>query len=281
MAIPALPTRLKGLRFNHLPGHRGGSDPEHGPFFVKVSEPVELRTIGRLAEGRRGAGTSNYGRVESLLSRTPSASLLDGWWPKYGKRCFDIVFASVAFVLLAPAMILIAILVRVSSPGSVFFRQIRHGRDYKLFTIYKFRTMVMSNSSSGIIMQTKEHDERVSRIGAFLRRTSLDELPQLFNVLAGDMSIVGPRPHAPLTAIGDTFFETLATTEKYFIRYSVRPGITGLAQVSGCRGAMLARETAIERLERDIQYLREQSFWLEMKIIMQTFVNEFLTGKAH
>ena len=139
----------------------------------------------------------------------------------------------------------------------------------------------MSNSSSSIVVQTKEHDERVSRIGAFLRRTSLDELPQLFNVLAGDMSIVGPRPHAPLTAIGDTFFETLATTEKYFIRYSVRPGITGLAQVSGCRGAMLARETAIKRLENDIQYLREQSFWLEMKIIMQTFVNEFLTGKAH
>jgi lipopolysaccharide/colanic/teichoic acid biosynthesis glycosyltransferase len=219
--------------------------------------------------------------VERLPSRTASATLRDGWWPKYGKRCFDGVFASIALVLLMPAMILLAGLVRVSSPGPVFFRQMRHGRDYKLFSIYKFRTMVVSNSSSGIVMQAKGHDERVSRVGAFLRRTSLDELPQLFNVLAGDMSIVGPRPHAPLTAIGDTFFETLATTEKYRIRYSVRPGITGLAQVSGCRGAMLTREAAIERLEHDIRYLRERSFWLEMKIIMQTLVNEFLTVKRH
>jgi lipopolysaccharide/colanic/teichoic acid biosynthesis glycosyltransferase len=130
-------------------------------------------------------------------------------------------------------------------------------------------------------MQTKEHDERVSRIGAFLRRTSLDEIPQFFNVLAGDMSIVGPRPHAPLTAIGDTFFETLATTDKYRIRFSIKPGITGLAQVSGCRGAMRTREMAIKRLENDIRYVRELSFWLDMKVILQTLVSEFLTGKAY
>jgi lipopolysaccharide/colanic/teichoic acid biosynthesis glycosyltransferase len=97
----------------------------------------------------------------------------------------------------------------------------------------------------------------------------------------GDMSIVGPRPHAPLTAIGDTFFETLATTEKYRSRYDVRPGITGLAQVSGCRGAMWTRETAIKRLECDVKYVQTQSLWLDMKIIVQTFVREFLTGKAH
>ena len=215
------------------------------------------------------------------VTSTASATLLDGWWPRYGKRCFDIVFAGVALVLLAPAMILIAILVRASGPGPVFFRQIRHGRDCKLFSICKFRTMVVNDVSGGIVVQTKEHDERVSGIGAFLRRTSLDELPQFFNVLAGDMSIVGPRPHAPLTAIGNTFFETFATTEKYRIRFSIRPGITGLAQVSGCRGAMRTREMAIKRLENDIQYVRELSFWLDMKVIMQTLVSEFLTGKAH
>ena len=178
-------------------------------------------------------------------------------------------------------MILIAILVRVSGPGPVFFRQMRHGRDCKLFSIYKFQTMVVNNSNNGIIMQAKERDQRVTRIGAFLRRTSLDEIPQLFNVLAGDMSIVGPRPHAPLTAIGDTFFETLAMTEQYRIRFSIKPGITGLAQVSGCRGAMPTREIAIKRLENDVQYLRELSFWLDMKVIMRTFVSEFLTGKAY
>jgi lipopolysaccharide/colanic/teichoic acid biosynthesis glycosyltransferase len=115
----------------------------------------------------------------------------------------------------------------------------------------------------------------------FLRRTSLDELPQLINVLTGDMSIVGPRPHAPLTAIGDTFFETLASTEKYRSRYDIRPGITGLAQVSGCRGAMWTRETAVRRLERDVQYVKEQSVALDIRIIVNTFIREFLTGQAH
>lgn len=141
--------------------------------------------------------------------------------------------------------------------------------------------MVVSDSAGGIVNQTKEQDDRVFRIGAFLRRTSLDELPQLLNVLNGDMSIVGPRPHAPLTAIGDTFFETLATSDPYRSRYDVRPGITGLAQVSGCRGAMWSRETAIKRLENDVRYVAQQNLLLDVKIIVQTFVKEFLTGKAH
>ena len=273
--------RATRFHVDHLREHRGGSDLERPLFFVTVSEPVEFSTIKPRAADLKGEDSSTCGRGERLLSRTASTNLLNGWWPKYGKRCFDVIFASAALVLLAPAMILIAVFVRGSSPGPVFFRQMRHGRGYKLFSIYKFRTMVVSDSSGGIVMQAKEHDDRVSRIGAFLRRTSLDELPQLFNVLAGDMSIVGPRPHAPLTAIGDVFFETLAMTEKYGVRYSVRPGITGLAQVSGCRGAMSTHEVAIERLERDIQYLREQSVWLEIKIIIQTFINEFLTGRAH
>ena len=266
---------------NHLRRHRGGEGFKRTPFFAAVSKFVQLHTTRRLAASPRGVGLSTYGQAECLLPRTASATLLDGWWPRYGKRCFDIVFAIVALVLLAPAMILIAILVRVSNPGTVFFRQMRHGRDCKLFSIYKFQTMTVNDRSGSIVMQTKEHDARVSRIGAFLRRTSLDEIPQFFNVLAGDMSIVGPRPHAPLTAIGDTYFETFATTEKYRIRFSIRPGITGLAQVSGCRGAMRTRAMAIKRLEKDIRYVREQSFWLDMKVIMQTLVSEFLTGKAY
>jgi len=266
---------------NPLRRHRGGEGFRRALFFVAVSKFVQLRTARRLAPSPRGAELSIYGQVKPLPSHSASAVLLDGWWSRYGKRCFDIVFACIALILLAPAMILIAILVRVSGPGPVIFRQMRHGRDRKLFPIYKFQTMVVNDRDGDIVTQTKEHDERVSRIGAFLRRTSLDEIPQFFNVLAGDMSIVGPRPHAPLTAIGDTFFETLATAEKYRIRFSIRPGITGLAQISGCRGAMRTREMAIKRLENDIQYVREQSFWLDMKVIMQTFVSEFLTGKAY
>ena len=268
---------------NHLQRHRDGAGFKRTPFLlVAVSKLVQLRTTKRLAASPRGVGLSTYGQVERLVSPTAAApTLFEGWWPRYGKRSFDIVFASVALVLLAPAMVLIAILVRASGQGPVFFRQMRHGRDCKLFSIYKFQTMVVNDSNGGIVMQTKEHDQRVTRIGAFLRRTSLDEIPQFFNVLAGDMSIVGPRPHAPLTAIGDTFFETLATTEQYRIRFSIKPGITGLAQVSGCRGAMRTREIAIKRLENDVRYVRELSFWLDMKVIMRTLVSEFLTGKAY
>ena len=267
---------------NHLQRHRAGAGFKRTPFFIAVSKFVQLRTANRLGASPREVGLSTYGQHERLVSPAAAApTLFEGWWPRYGKRCFDIIFASVALILLAPAMILIAILVRISGPGPVFFRQMRHGHDCKLFSIYKFQTMVVSDSIGGIVMQAKEHDQRVTRIGAFLRRTSLDEIPQLINVLAGDMSIVGPRPHAPLTAIGDTFFETLAMTEQYRIRFSIKPGITGLAQVSGCRGAMPTREIAIKRLENDVRYLRELSFWLDMKVIMRTLVSEFLTGKAY
>ena len=267
---------------DHVRRFRDVAGTKQIPFFVTVSEFVRLRTTRRWAASPRGVGLSTYDPVERItIPAAETPALFEGWWPRYGKRCFDIVFSSVSLVLLAPAMILIAILVRASGPGPVFFRQMRHGRDCKLFSIYKFHTMVGNNSNGGIIMQAKEHDQRVTRIGAFLRRTSLDEIPQLFNVLAGDMSIVGPRPHAPLTAIGDTFFETLAMTEQYRIRFSIKPGITGLAQVSGCRGAMPTREFAIKRLENDIQYVRELSFWLDMKVIMRTLVSEFLTGKAY
>ena len=270
-----------GSGVNHLQRHRSGAGFKRTPFFIAVSKFVQLRTPNRLGASPRGVGLSTYGQVERLVSPAVAApTLFEGWWPRYGKRGFDIIFAIFALVLLAPAIILIAILVRISGPGPVFFRQMRHGRDCKLFSIYKFQTMVMNDSNGGIVVQTKKHDQRVTRIGAFLRRTSLDEIPQFFNVLAGDMSIVGPRPHAPLTAIGDTFFETLATSEQYHIRFSIRPGITGLAQISGCRGAMPTREVAIKRLENDVRYVRELSFWLDVKVIMRTFVSEFLTGKA-
>jgi lipopolysaccharide/colanic/teichoic acid biosynthesis glycosyltransferase len=226
--------------------------------------------------GQKGAAF-RYGDRVALAERETWRT---DWWQAGGKRLFDIAFSVVTLVLLAPALLLIAGLVKVSSPGPILFRQLRHGRNYRLFPIYKFRTMAVSQSEEDVILQTRENDERVSRIGAFLRRTSLDELPQLINVLKGDMSIVGPRPHAPLTAIGDTFFETLASGDEFKGRYTVRPGITGLAQVSGCRGAMWNRETAIKRLECDVRYVREQNFWLDMKIIALTFVKEFLTGKA-
>jgi lipopolysaccharide/colanic/teichoic acid biosynthesis glycosyltransferase len=231
-----------------------------------------------------GHQVSTGARLHVIAGRplvVPQRSWNDNWWTRFGKRAFDILFASLALAVLSPAFLLIAAIIKLSSPGPVFFRQLRHGKDCRLFSIYKFRTMAVSSTAGGVVMQTRVNDERVSRFGAFLRRTSIDELPQLINVLTGDMSVVGPRPHAPLTAIGDTFFETLATSEHYRSRYDVRPGITGLAQISGCRGAMWTRETAIRRLECDVRSVASHSLALDLKIIAKTFISEFLTGKAH
>ncbi len=266
---------------NHLRRYRSGAGTTRSPFFVSISKPTQAGGVKRVVHGSGNVPGFTYNIAGRVVGRAALPANRSSWWTRFGKRSFDFCFASIALILLAPVLLLIAALVKYSSPGPVFFRQMRHGRDCQLFSIYKFRTMVVSDSAGGIVNQTKEQDDRVFRIGAFLRRTSLDELPQLLNVLNGDMSIVGPRPHAPLTAIGDTFFETLATSDPYRSRYDVRPGITGLAQVSGCRGAMWSRETAIKRLENDVRYVAQQNLLLDVKIIVQTFVKEFLTGKAH
>lgn len=203
------------------------------------------------------------------------------FWLKYGKRGSDVALSSLALVALSPVFVAIAAAVRFSGPGPVFYRQLRHGRDFELFEIIKFRTMSVCDRNGSLIRQTRRNDTRISRFGQFLRRTSLDELPQLFNVMAGDMSLVGPRPHAPYTVIDDTCFETLAMRPAYRSRYSVRPGITGIAQVSGCRGPMWTQQAAIRRLELDVEYVQQQSFLLDIKILARTILSEFVAGKAH
>jgi lipopolysaccharide/colanic/teichoic acid biosynthesis glycosyltransferase len=268
---------------NHLRRYRSsGSGFARAPFFVSVSKPARASGVNKTYNrGTMSAGSGVFGQAGTADTVDRILPARTGLWTRFGKRAFDMMFSGLALLMLLPAFAFIALVIKFTSPGPVFFRQLRHGRDCRLFSIYKFRTMAVSQATGGVIQQTKENDERVSRFGAFLRRTSIDELPQLINVLLGDMSIVGPRPHAPLTAIGDTFFETLATTEKYRSRYDVRPGITGLAQVSGCRGAMWTRETAIRRLECDVDYVEKQSMMLDLKIIFRTFISEFLTGRAH
>lgn len=196
--------------------------------------------------------------------------------PDYrGKRLFDIVFSVLALFLFMPAMALIALAVKVSSPGPVLFRQARYGRHTKLFIIYKFRTMRTRERTRETI-QTQADDPRFTRIGAFLRRTSLDELPQFINVLRGDMSVVGPRPHAPMTMIGKVPYEDVV--RDYDARHGVRPGITGLAQVSGFRGPIQDVTGGRRRFELDVAYVQRRSFRLDVKIIWHTIVSEFVTG---
>jgi undecaprenyl-phosphate glucose phosphotransferase len=173
--------------------------------------------------------------------------------------------ASIAVLALMPLFLVLAIGVKLSSPGPVLFRQRRHGQGGKEFWMLKFRSMKMHQESVGTIVQATRGDPRVTRFGAFLRRTSLDELPQFFNVLGGSMSVVGPRPHA---VQHNNHYERLI--ERYMHRHYVKPGITGWAQVHGLRGETPELRSMKKRVQYDIDYIRRWSPGLDMAIIVMT-----------
>jgi exopolysaccharide biosynthesis polyprenyl glycosylphosphotransferase len=184
------------------------------------------------------------------------------------KRILDIFLATLALALSALPMALIALAVRLDSPGPVLFRQARIGLNNREFVMLKFRTMRVQRAASGSILQARRDDARVTRIGAFLRRTSLDEQPQLVNVLRGQMSLVGPRPHAPGTRAGGRRFEEVTT--RYAARHRVKPGLTGLAQVRGLRGETDTEEKLIWRVESDLEYIENWSLWQDLLILART-----------
>jgi putative colanic acid biosynthesis UDP-glucose lipid carrier transferase len=191
--------------------------------------------------------------------------------PFYGfnglvKRLADYLLASLIMVLIAPMLIAIAIGVKLSSPGPVLFKQRRYGVDGRKIVVYKFRTMTVAEDGE-VIKQATKNDDRITPFGAFLRKTSLDELPQFINVLQGRMSVVGPRPHA--VAHNELYRKLI---RGYMIRHKVRPGITGLAQVNGYRGETDTVEKMKARIEYDLAYLRNWSLVLDLQIILKTIV---------
>jgi putative colanic acid biosynthesis UDP-glucose lipid carrier transferase len=181
------------------------------------------------------------------------------------KDVFDKLFALVALILLLPLFIVLAIAIKLSSPGPVFFRQPRLGLNGRRFDVYKFRSMKVHQESGGRITQATRHDARITPIGHFIRRTSLDELPQFLNVLKGDMSVVGPRPHA--LQHNDLYKDKLVL---YMQRHRVKPGITGWAQIHGYRGETDTDEKMARRVEFDLHYIQHWSFWMDLKIIVWT-----------
>lgn len=191
------------------------------------------------------------------------------------KRVTDIVFATLLLIVAAPVMLLIAIAIKLDSPGRVFFKQDRYGLDGERIVVYKFRTMTVCENGR-IIVQAKRDDARVTRIGRILRRTSLDELPQLINVLQGRMSLVGPRPHA--VAHNEEYRKLIAG---YMVRHKVTPGITGLAQVSGCRGETSTLDEMRRRVQYDLEYLRHWCWLLDIKIMLRTLVLVFRDKRAY
>jgi putative colanic acid biosysnthesis UDP-glucose lipid carrier transferase len=183
------------------------------------------------------------------------------------KRSFDILFSSLVIVFILSWLTpLIAILIKLESKGPVFFKQSRNGFNYKEFDCYKFRSM-MPNKDAHLFQATK-NDQRVTKIGKFIRKTSIDELPQFFNVLFGDMSIVGPRPH--MVSHTNMYAKRI---DKFMVRHFVKPGITGLAQISGFRGEVETDKDIIGRVKYDIFYIENWSLFLDIKIIYKTFKN--------
>jgi Undecaprenyl-phosphate glucose phosphotransferase len=189
-------------------------------------------------------------------------------WRSVLKRGEDLLVGGIALVLCAIPMAVIALAIRLDSPGPVLFRQKRTGFNNGEFEMLKFRSMHHHLAEYRIREQTRVNDKRVTRVGAILRCTSLDELPQIFNVLRGDMSIVGPRPHAPGTCAGSRPFEQVV--ERYAARHRVKPGLTGLAQVRGYRGETNTEEKLIHRVESDLEYIDSWSLGLDLLILLRT-----------
>ena len=252
----------------------------HGVDMIYIALPMASQPrILKLLEELRDTTASIYfvpdifvfdliqARVDSI-GELPVVAVCET--PFYGfngvlKRASDVVLSLLFLVLASPLMAAIAIGVKLSSPGPVLFRQRRYGLDGRQIVVYKFRSMTVAEDGE-VVRQATKNDARVTRFGAFLRKTSLDELPQFINVLQGRMSVVGPRPHA--IAHNEMYRKLI---RGYMIRHKVRPGITGLAQVNGFRGETETVEKMKARIEHDLLYLRHWSLLLDLQIIVKTF----------
>jgi Undecaprenyl-phosphate glucose phosphotransferase len=203
----------------------------------------------------------------------PLLRLLDkpvSGWGLLAKTIEDKLLSGLLLLLVGPLMLCIALLIKIDSPGPVFFKQKRYGFSNRPITVWKFRTMYHDRMDELGLQQVMQNDPRITRIGLWLRRRSLDELPQLINVFLGDMSVVGPRPHALMCGIAGRLFEEVV--EEYVARHRVKPGITGWAQVHGWYGAADTEEKIRQRVKHDLYYIDNWSVFLDLKIILMTFL---------
>ncbi len=258
---------------------------EHTPFSLTVPSSATLRqkTANRVRKARSGAAKRI--RTARRLRKAASFYSVDSR-PQYQerplqiavKRAFDGLASLAGLILLAPLLIGVAAAVKLTSKGPVLFRQTRLGLNGQPFSILKFRTMYVDCCDASGLKHTVAGDPRVTAVGRFLRRSSFDELPQLINVLRGQMSLVGPRPYVPGMQAGGIAYECL--DYRYYDRLRVLPGITGLAQVNGYRGDASDEEAARIRLEFDLAYIENTGLWLDIKIITRTVIREFFKGSG-
>jgi exopolysaccharide biosynthesis polyprenyl glycosylphosphotransferase len=191
------------------------------------------------------------------------------------KRAFDVAAAIAGLILLSPLFVIVSLAIKLDSRGPVLFRQTRHGYNNEPIRVLKFRSMTVMEDGDNF-RQVIRSDPRVTRLGRILRRTNIDELPQLFNVLVGDMSIVGPRPHA--TAHNNSFAELISSFTR---RHNVKPGITGWAQANGCRGETDTFEKMQRRVEHDLYYIDNWSLFLDLRIIVMTLFSRKVYWNAY
>ena len=236
------------------------------------SLPVDVKVLPDFGGARIGFSKT---RSEGDLSFVVTGSKPISEWGQLIKSVEDYVLAGIGLFLAMPAMAIIALAIKLDSAGPVFFRQKRHGYNHKIIEVFKFRTMSVLENGAAVTQATK-NDKRVTRVGWFLRRTSLDELPQLINVLLGEMSIVSPRPHA--IAHNELYQDVV---EDYVNRHKVKPGITGWAQVHGCRGETRNSEMMAARIRYDLDYIENWSLWLDIKIIIMTPLYGLFSGNAY
>lgn len=196
----------------------------------------------------------------------------------FEKSVLDFFLAIFAIIFLTPLFVLVAVTIKLDSRGPVFFRQPRLGKNGREFMVYKFRSMHANMSDVMADRQTSRNDPRVTRIGKWLRKLSIDEIPQLFNVVQGDMSLVGPRPHAPHTRAGGQLLDDALA--EYVLRYHVKPGITGWAQINGARGELVTLEDLKKRVTYDLEYIRRWSVFFDIKIMVLTVVREVFSRHA-
>lgn len=198
-----------------------------------------------------------------ILSRGPL-----NFMNRVQKRALDLVVSIAAFTVLLPVLLAVALAIRLESPGPILFRQLRVGQGNRQFRIYKFRSMLAESSDVHGSKSTGRDDDRITKIGRIIRRTSIDELPQLLNVIRGEMSMVGPRPHALGSTAGDELF--WHASQQYWLRHALKPGITGLAQIRGYRGATVHVEDLARRVRCDLEYLSNWSLWNDIMIMLKT-----------
>ena len=221
-------------------------------------------------------------RSYSHIGSVPMLDIFDkpiNDWDSVAKRMFDIVFSLMGIVALSPIMLGAAIAIKLDSPGPILFRQKRHGFNNEEIDVLKFRSMYTNMSDPTAKQAVTKSDPRVTKVGRFIRKTSIDELPQFFNALRGDLSLVGPRPHAVYAQTRDRMFGEVV--EGYFARHKVKPGVTGWAQINGWRGEIDSDEKIKMRTEYDLWYIENWSLWLDLKILFMTPLKLLNTENAY